>query len=211
MFLPRIAYIYNSDSEAAGSFQSLLVGYGCSTALVELTQAPATALEGYDLIIVGNDTDDAADWNDPQFAAAIEGAGKPIVGMGESGYDFFGMLGLSIGRPNGMHGQSNSTTVIDPNHPLFIMPYKIEIPEDRTLRLYTESNNATIHFQMLPDIVTVLGEEPANPGYSSLILEQNRYLLWGFTESPQKMSDLGKILFVNVVIRTANKAWESKN
>ena len=31
------------------------------------------------------------------------------------------------------------------------------------------------------------------------------------TESPQKMSDLGKILFVNVVIRTANKAWESKN
>jgi predicted outer membrane repeat protein len=211
MSLPHIAYIYDYDAEAAKSFLTLLVSYGCPTTLVELGQAPDAVLESYDLIIVGDDTEDSTAWSDPQVAAAIEGAGKPIVGMGEGGYDFFGMLGLSIGRPNGMHGQSNSITVMDPNHPLFIVPYKIEIPEDRTVRLYTQSNNATIHLQMVPEIVTVIGEEPANPGYSSLILEQNRYLLWGFTESPQKMTDLGKILFVNVVIRTANKAWESKN
>ena len=37
----------------------------------------------------------------------------------------------------------------------------------------------------------------------------NRYLLWGFVESPEKMTEVGKTLFINVVIHTANKAWES--
>jgi parallel beta-helix repeat protein len=211
MSLPRIAYIYDSDAEAAKSFLSLLVSYGCATTLIALDQAPAAALEDYDLVIVGDDTEDAAAWNDPQVADAIEGAGRPIVGMGEGGYDFFGVLGLSIGRPNGMHGDGDSIIVIDPNYPLFVLPYAIEIPENRVLRLYTQSNNATIHLQMVHENVTVLGDEPANPGYSSLILEQNRYLFWGFTESPQKMTEVGKKLFINVVIRTANKAWESEN
>jgi len=40
-------------------------------------------------------------------------------------------------------------------------------------------------------------------------MQHNRYLLWGFTESPQKMTEVGKTLFINVVIWTANKAWES--
>jgi hypothetical protein len=110
-----------------------------------------------------------------------------------------------------MHGDGDSIIVIDPNYPLFVLPYAIEIPENRVLRLYTQSNNATIHLQMVHENVTVLGDEPANPGYSSLILEQNRYLFWGFTESPQKMTEVGKKLFINVVIRTANKAWESEN
>jgi len=43
-----------------------------------------------------------------------------------------------------------------------------------------------------------------------LATEYNRYLLWGFTESPQKMTEVGKTLFINVVVRTTNKAWESK-
>jgi len=38
----------------------------------------------------------------------------------------------------------------------------------------------------------------------------NRYLLWGFTESPQKMTEIGKTLFINVVIWMANEAWDSK-
>jgi len=33
--------------------------------------------------------------------------------------------------------------------------------------------------------------------------------LWGFEETPQKMTEIGKTLFINVVIWTANKAWES--
>ena len=211
MSLPRIAYIYGSDAQAAESFQSLLIGYGCPTSLVGLDQAPAAALEGYDLIVVGDDTEDSAAWRDPQVIPAIEGGGRPIVGMGEGGYDFFGVLGLSIGRPNGWHGDNNSIYVVDPNHPLFSTPYPISLPEDRMLRLYTETKHVGINLFPVPQTVLTLGAETYRLGYYPLVMEQNRYLLWGFTESHQKMTEAGKMLFINVVVRTANKAWESKN
>jgi len=211
MSLPRIAYIYGSDAQAAESFQSLLIGYGCSTTLVGLDEAPAAAMESYDLVIVGDDTEDAAAWRDPQIIPAIEGAGRPIIGMGEAGYDFFGVLGLSIGRPNGWHGDNNSIYVVDPNHPLFSTPYTINLPEDWMLQLYMETSHVGINLYPVPQTALALGAETYRLGYYPLVLEQNRYLLWGFTESPQKMTEIGKKLFINVVVRTANKAWESKN
>jgi hypothetical protein len=61
----------------------------------------------------------------------------------------------------------------------------------------------------MPETVTALGGEVNNFPYYPLAMEHNRYLLWGFTESPQKMTEIGKKLFINVVIWTANKAWES--
>ena len=42
-------------------------------------------------------------------------------------------------------------------------------------------------------------------------MQHNRYLFWGFTESPQKMTKVGRRLFINVVIWMANEAWESNN
>jgi hypothetical protein len=41
-------------------------------------------------------------------------------------------------------------------------------------------------------------------------MEHNRYLLWGFTESPQKMTEAGERLFINVVIWMANDGWAAR-
>jgi hypothetical protein len=208
MSLPRVAFIYGSDSEAAESFQSLLVGYGCLTTLIALDDVLATPLDSYDLVIVGDDTEDAAAWNNPQVVPAIEGSGRPIIGMGEGGYDFFGMLELSIGRPHGMHDSRNSIDVIDPNHLIFIMPYPIDVPEDRILQLYTETNEVTLYLWPVPENVKVLAGEVDQNGYYPLAFEPDRYVLWGFTEPPQKMTEVGKDLFINIVIWTANAGWE---
>ena len=209
MSLPRVAFIYSSDSEAAESFRSLLVGYGCSTTLIALDDVPATPLDSYDLVIVGDDTEDAAAWNDPQVVPAIEGSGRSIIGMGEGGYDFFGMLELPIGRPNGMHGDGSSIYTVDPNSSLFSTPYSIDIPEDEIIQLYTEFGLVLLYLWPVPETVTVLGGAVNQPGYYPLAREHDRYLFWGFTESPLKMTEDGKRLFINTVIRTANKAWES--
>ena len=169
-------------------------------------------MDTYDLVIVANDTENETTWNDPNTDPAIEDSGKPVVGLGEGGYTFFGELGLSIGNPNGAHGSSNSIEVIDPNCSLFRTPYSIEIPEDRALQLYTETNNIGIYFwPIIPETVTALGVEVNHRGYFPLVMEHDRYLLWGFEETPLKMTEIGKTLFINVVIRTANKAWESDN
>jgi parallel beta-helix repeat protein len=204
MSLPLVAYIYSSDVEAAQSFQSLLVSYGCSTTLVVLDEITATALDSYDLIIVGNDTANLSQWDDVESVTAIESVGKPIVGLGEGGYSFFGKLGLSIGSPNGMHDKSNSIDVIDPNHLLFTTPYVIDVPEDLALQLYTESDYVTLYLRPVPETVTALGWEAGNPFYYPLAMEHDRYLFWGFSASPERMTEIGKRLFINLVIWSAN-------
>ncbi|MCJ7613331.1 hypothetical protein MUO71_00995 [Candidatus Bathyarchaeota archaeon] len=152
-----------------------------------------------------------SDWDDANSVAAIEDSGKPVIGLGEGGYAFFGELELAIGSPNGAHGSRNSIEVIDPNSSLFSTPYSIEIPEDRVLQLYTETAHVGLYlWPTIPETVTALAADTNNFPYYLLATEYNRYLLWGFTESPQKMTEIGKTLFINVVIWTANKAWESK-
>ena len=176
--------------------------------MVALDQTPAATLDDYDLIVVGDDTEDAAAWNDPQVVSALEGSGRLIVGMGEGGYDFFGQLELSIGRPYGMHGDGSSIYAIDPNGSLFNTPYPIEISEDEVLQLYTATGHVILYLWPVPDTVTALAGSVNNPGYYPLAHEHDRYVFWGFTESPLKMTGVGKILFINVVIWTANAGWE---
>jgi len=210
MSLAHVAYIYSQNDEVAENFQSLLGAYGCPTTLIRLTEVTATLLDSYDLIIVADDTENIDTWSDPNSVAVIEDSNKPVIGLGEGGYTFFGELGLAIGSPNGAHGSNNSIEVVDPNSSLFSTPYSIEIPQDQTLQLYTETKHVGLYlWPTIPESVTVLAREANNFPYCSLAIEHNRYLLWTFTESPQKMTEVGKTLFINLVIHTANKAWES--
>jgi len=58
----------------------------------------------------------------------------------------------------------------------------------------------------VPDTVTALGGEVDNPGYYPVALEHKRYLFWGFEASAENMTEVGKDLFINMVVRTANAA-----
>jgi hypothetical protein len=210
MSLARVAYIFSYNDEVAESFQSLLGSYGCPTILVRIGDVPTTPLDSYNLIMVANDTQHETTWSDPNAVTAIEDSGKPVVGLGDGGYDFFGRFGLWIGNPHGGHGSKNGISVVDPEYSLFVTPYPIDIPDDKILQLYTETNHVGIYlWPIVPTTVVVFGREPDDAGYYPLAMEHNHYLLWGFEESPLKMTDVGKTLFINVVIWTANAGWES--
>jgi len=200
--------VFQPDAEATESFRSLLMSYGCPTTLIGVDDVATAALDSYDLIIVANDTKYLGAWVDAQSVLPFEDSGKPIIGLGQGGYDFFGVLDLWIGRPNGGHGSRNNIEVIDPNCSLFSTPYSVDIPENRALQLYTETDHIGIYlWPTIPETVTVLGSEVNDYGYFPLVIEDNRYLLWGFTESPLKMTEEEKRLFINVVIRASNNAW----
>jgi hypothetical protein len=210
--LPHVAYIYLYKHDTAESFRSLLESYGCPTTLIMSADVTATALDSQDLIIVADDTFYEDAWRDPNAIAAIEDSGKPIVGMGNGGYDFFGKFGLSIGSPHGAGSNYNSISVIDPAHSLFSTPYLIDIPQDGILQLYTQTDDIAIYlWPDIPETVVVFAAESGNIGYYPLLMEHNRYLLWGFTESPEKMTETGKNLFINTVIWMANAGRESEN
>ena len=210
--LPNVAYIYSEQGQSTEDYKSLLNTYGCTTTLIPSNEVATTGFDAFDLIIVGADTGYLTTWTEEQNVAAVEGSGKPVVGLGNGGYWYFGQLELSIGRPFGGHSSENSIEVIDPNSPVFNTPYAIEIPEDRSLQLFTKTDSIGIYlWPTIPETVTGLGRHINEPGYYFLVAEHDKYMFWGFIESPQKMTDLGKTLFINVIIWTANKAWESEN
>jgi hypothetical protein len=62
----------------------------------------------------------------------------------------------------------------------------------------------TLHLHPVPETVTVISREVDSYGYYPLALEHNRYLLWGFAGSPESMTEIGKSLFINHVIWSAN-------
>jgi len=210
MSLPTVAYIYLDDEEAAQSFQSLLMRYGCLTTLIKVDDVATISLDSFDLIIVANDTGQWSTWVDSESITPIDRSGKPILGLGKGGYDFFGQFELSIGRPNGMHDDGGSIYATDPSHFLFGAPYPIDIPEGGVMQLYTATGQVILYlWPEIPETVTVLAKSVGNPGYYPLALESDQYVFWGFMESPPKMTEIGKSLFINVVIRTANRAWGS--
>ncbi len=207
MSLPHVLYIYDYNRTAKDSFGSLLEMYGISVNSVSVKNLEQVTLTDYDLIIVGDDASWSEPFKDGLFVAAVEDSGKPVLGLGDGGYDFFGELELRIGNPYGGHGGKNSIRVIDPEYSLFSTPYPIEIPDDRILQLYTETRHVGIYlWPDVPETVFVIASEPDDPGYYPLVMEHNRYMLWGFTESPEKMTPTGKKVFINTVIYTANIA-----
>jgi parallel beta-helix repeat protein len=210
LFLPNVAYIFEDEIRDTQSFEFLLETYGCSVTLISLADVTQTAFDSYDVIIIGNDTGTASTWwGEDESIPAIENAGKPIVGLGEGGYAFFGKLGLFIGYPNGGAGEDTGMCAAEPGHLLFSVPYTIGIPDDGVLLLYGETRTIKIWLDSVPENLIVPGEDAADSFYSPLILEGDRYLLWGFINSPEDMTETGKKLFINSVILTANVAWET--
>jgi parallel beta-helix repeat protein len=208
MSLPNVAYIYKSNLDEAQSFKSLLITYGCPTDLIDIEEISYTALDSYDIIITGNDTGLSSKWGNVESVTAIESSDKPVIGIGEGGYAFFGQLGLSIGWPYAGHAKSKSIFIMDPNSSLFSTPYPINIPEDQILELYGETNSVDIYLYPVPETVTAIGRVPDDVGYFPLALEHNRYIFWGFEASLMNMTDTGKHLFINLVIWSANAGWD---
>jgi len=194
--LGGVAYIYNFDLNTAKSFELLLENNQIATDPIPLGTLIETDFVLYQAIIVGSDTV----WNDPNLVSAVGNSGRAIIGLGEGGYEFLGKLGLSIGFPHGWHGIKTNIHIVDPKHPIFHDPNEIPIqPEFRILNLYEETNHVGIHLPEIPIDVTVLGREIDDISHYPLVLEEDKYILWGFTGAPDTMTERGRQLFINVV------------
>jgi parallel beta-helix repeat protein len=201
-----VCYIYDTDMSSANSFKSLLEANGIITELIPVSGIAATDFSICEVIIVGSDTGHLSLWGTPEAINAIRYSGLPAVGNGEGGYAFFGKFGLSIGHPNGQHetrGRSKGLYVVDPEHPVFNEPNDINIGPDGVLDLYTSSNSVQVFLETTPPDVTTLsrqlGWEVDDQINHLVVLEEERYMFWGFTASPDMMTQTGKDLYINAV------------
>jgi outer membrane protein assembly factor BamB len=194
-----LAYIYSTDATSALSYKSLLDANGYSATLIPLSDVATTDFSTYAALIIGSDTGSMSSWSDIASVSAVQDSSKPIIGLGEGGYALFGQLELDTGHPQGWHGSRNSIYVVDASHTIFKMPNAISIPRSKEILLYSSTEHVGIYLPEIPSNIVVLGREVDSTTHYPLTLERDRYLLWGFTASPESMTEVGKDLFINVV------------
>lgn len=194
----RIAYI-SGDAIFADSFKRLLETYGYPTDIIPKSSVLQTNFSRYALIIIGSNTG-----YDDKEAAAIQNARKPILGMQNGGAGLFKKMGLSISSGNGWTTTLSSLYVAEPAHPIFSLPYPINIPQNGEIVVIPEkgtsvmNNVYSLYTPALSPGVQLLAREFNDTSHYPLVREGSN-ILWGFWQMPDMLTDEGRSLFLNVV------------
>lgn len=196
----RVAYVYRSNPSEAAGFKKLLDGNRLPTRLVSFGELNKIDWSPYHVVIIGNDT---GPW-DAATAAYVTAAGTPVVGIGAGGVLFF----EQVTSPNLYLGAANSTPVAGQQNATVmggdIYSYPYELPS---------SPGAAIQVVNSPGIYAASLNDPGGATLRMLrqygdgthfVLagEGSRFYQWGFYGQPDKMTEQGKQLFVNLVFRS---------
>lgn len=203
---PSILYIYRVDTAKAAEFKGLLEADGRFAVTTIGVSAVPTDVSVFDMFIVADDTGSLDVWGTSPAATGIitrlVNAHKPIIGLGEGGYAFFGKAGSPTGWPHGWHGPMDSIYVNPVVAAYFSSPNDLSPLPPGPFPLYaTPVNEVGIYMTAAPS-VTPIGWEPRlvnqkpDPDHAPLTRD-DCYHLWGFSGGPSTMNDTGKKLFVN--------------
>ncbi len=193
-----IVYIYDTNLAIANDYKSLIEGEGYSVSIISVGAIIPAVFINSSLVIIGYDTGSLSSWGDTSSVSAIQSTSNPIIGIGEGGYAFFGKLGLNIGNPYGLHfGSDDTINVVENTHPIF----NNTIPNANfTMDLYdTPSSGVEILSSSGSSNINHVANTNPGSDYYTLIEENGKCFLWGFDGGPTDMSDLGRILFLNLV------------
>ncbi len=199
MVRPRIAYIWRTDFTTALAFQELLQQEGFTVDLIPMAQVAQVRWNRYSLAIVGADSNEGSLWGTQEAIDNLLEYQIPLLGLGEGGYTLFGQLELDIGAPNGWHGHEASTIMVDPEHPVWNMPYLIKPGDKRIVQVYQKTQHIGIYMLKPPNDVVLIGQEPESAVHYNLLQQGGRFMLWGFQAGPDAMTETGRHLFINVV------------
>jgi uncharacterized repeat protein (TIGR01451 family) len=197
----RIAYVFRGSTPDATSFYNLLTGAGYTVSLVPLSSVLSTDFNAFDLILIADDSGDLSQWGLPGLTAdqvaqiRAPSPDKPIIGIGEGGYAFFGQWPLFIGWPNGWHGPDDDLA----KSPTAPAPYFTGIAADPVTAYLNPVNTVAIFLGGgVPADVWTIGLETPDTNHANLI-QQTCNLLWGFSGNPYTMTADGQALFLNAV------------
>lgn len=195
----KIAYIYDSDGASAKVYESFVEATGMASCdLLSLQAIAEVDLASYSLILVADDTGDLDDWGNDSARWAIIRSGRPVLGIGEGGYAYFGALQLAIGHPHGAHSsQVTDLWPADLQHSIYQQPFGgFNLP----ISVYeTPTSCVSIHLDSEKAGVARLGRLAAESLHYPVVQQSVRYVLWGYTGAPSTMTSTGERLFANLL------------
>jgi hypothetical protein len=205
---PRVLYVYDTDQATALAFESLLEDNSLVVDLAVKGAVSGLNLQKYNLVIIGAETGDkfSRTWEPQAAIDAIAQNELPVLGLADGGGLYFDAFnpGLDIGW---LDSAISSGTAINWNRltntdDIWRYPYEFSLPKE-PLQLYeSDSRRVDVHVGDQPTGVTIFGYNDNNQAYADLIMDEDFWMLWGFSEGPTAMTDTGRELFVNTVYRT---------
>jgi hypothetical protein len=205
----RIAYIYKSDLALANTFKTFLESNNFKVNVIKSNNVASTDYSPYRLIIIGSDTGNPGSWTtgpwgDPAGSEAgyIDTFNKPIIGIGKGGSLFFEARNLYIGYGNCWTSSAGNTSIHVENtsNRIWTTPNSISIPGSQNLMVY--DNNSPFQATYLPGPISgivTLGSQVDDTEHFPIIMQNSKYLLWGFVNGPSNMSGKGKKVFLNAI------------
>jgi hypothetical protein len=198
----KIAYVFHSDVVTATEFKGLLQANGFTVTLIPLPSVLGVDFAAFDLVIVAHHTGYLDEWppgstGPSPEAVHIAAAEKPVVGLGEGGYAYFGKDGKPLGWPTGWHGPLVRVAPVNTGATYWHTPNDFAVPPS-PLPLYgAPVAEVGIYLPSAPGTLS-FGLEPADKAHAPLITEDaDCNQLWGFAGPPDQMTEAGKKLFVN--------------
>ncbi len=198
----RLVYVYLTAANLGNDFKNFLKNRGYTVDLVPLDAIPSTNFAQYQLVLVGPDTGSDGNWGDQggSWANKIVSSNLPVVGLGEGGFNFFGKFNLNIGFPNGIGTTTRDAYALNTQDDVWKTPNGIAIPGNKIVNLYNkDSDTYTSNLaQPFPGGVIAFAQWPEGVNQYPIIRE-NRFLLWGYRETPNEFSASGTALFLNIL------------
>ncbi len=200
---PRALYVHADDVQTALRYKALIDDNGMVIDLAHVNSVPSLDLQRYRLVVVGPDTGSLNRWGTEEALRHILRYKRPVLGLGEGGYAFFGRLGLDIGYANGAHSSGVAIRPGNQTDAIWRYPYEFDLRDVRRMTLYERSSpRVDIFLGNQPTGVLVFGRQDNDDRYANLIMENGQWMLWGFQDGPATMTAEGQRLLVNTVYRT---------
>lgn len=198
----RLAYLHLLDTVRADEYQSFLEGNGFAVDRIPLDAISSTDFDPYAALIVGPDTGSEGAWGDEagEQARALEATGLPILGLGQGGASLFGRLELAIGWPEAEISSGMEIAVVDAAQPFWSNPNPLAVTTGQAVALYAqEAEVVSIDVPEAGANLDLIGQLPDESNRHPLLVQDERYALWGFNRGPADMTPLGQQLLENIL------------
>jgi len=213
---PCVAYVLRNDTAAALSYETLLESHGMRVDLIPTVAATGTNFSKYQLVVIGADTGTGSGGSAAWFGgqSAIDQIAKfavPVIGNGVGGGAFFQQLGLQVSwAQSWVNSNAETVGVMNGLDSAWNKTYSVTVPATNLVQLYQKPATALevydpgagVEIKQIAfnpaakDHFPIAQQASLLPSTGGQVLRP--YLLWGFYDSPVRMTTEGKQTYVNL-------------
>jgi hypothetical protein len=197
-----VALIYKDDANVS-DFQAVFFAYDITLVTVFEEDVTTADFTDVDVILVDSNTE----WFENEKVIAITQAQLPVLGVYYGGGILLDKLGKEIGWSGGFQDLGVTQAVVQaPSHDVFNKPNDLGVEDLEFIALFTGGVALNYHDLIdLPANVEILTERPAGTAYSSITIEGDAYIYWGYDISPSFLTSTGLKLLVNCLYYLSEK------